>query len=53
MDLFGTAFEAKSRAKGIDKRFATGYDELARGVEAIGNLNNEWDIRGYHAGDTQ
>jgi len=29
---------------GIDKRFATGYDELAEGVETIGNFNNEWDI---------
>ena len=53
MDLFGTAFEAKSHAKGIDKHFATGYDELAWGVEAIGNLNNKWHIRGCHAGDTQ
>jgi len=28
----------------VDKQFATGYDELAGGVEAIGNFNNEGDI---------
>ena len=35
-----------NQEKGIDKRFATGYDELAEGMETIGNFNNEWDIPG-------
>ena len=30
--------------KGIDKRFATGYDERAGGVDAIGNVKNEGDV---------
>ena len=36
--------ETQMQEKGIDKRLAIGYRELAEGVEAIGKFNNEWDI---------
>jgi len=39
--------ETQMQEKGIDKRFATGYDERAGGVDAIGNVNNEVDIPGH------